>query len=315
LNKGKALSKKKTKFKHKSLATIIVSLGVGVFLPVLLSTAVGIVSLALGEDYSPLVGGVLIISFAAAAIGGAVVVIVLLGRRARVARLQADILTNVSHELRTPLSSIRMYAQTILRGKLDTNPKAIEDSLTTIVRQTNWLETMIDRMLIWRAASKDRDLLEMHQASLKDAIEDAVDRFTKMISPAEMDFTTELESQAPVLHDKNSISTVLLNLLINAYKYTLKDKKIRVFSHDLEDQAVVIVEDNGIGISKGDQQQIFEPFFRADSHLSGKSSGVGLGLAIVEHYIQAHAGMIEIESKPGEGSRFIIKLPTSLPEE
>jgi signal transduction histidine kinase len=96
-----------------SLTGVIVTLAVGVMLPVILSTSVGIVSIALGEKANNLVVGVLVICFAAASIGGAVTATVLLGRKARTARLQSDFLANVSHELRTPLSAIRMYAQTL----------------------------------------------------------------------------------------------------------------------------------------------------------------------------------------------------------
>ncbi len=101
-----------------SLTGVIVTLAVGVILPVILSTSVGIVSIALGERANNLVIGVLVICFAVASIGGAVTATVLLGRKARIARLQADFLANVSHELRTPLSAIRMYAQTLQTGRL-----------------------------------------------------------------------------------------------------------------------------------------------------------------------------------------------------
>ncbi len=100
-----------------SLTGVIVTLAVGVMLPVVLLTSVGIVSIALGERTNNLVVGVLVICFAVASIGGAVTATVLLGRKARTARLQADFLANVSHELRTPLSAIRMYAQTLRTPK------------------------------------------------------------------------------------------------------------------------------------------------------------------------------------------------------
>jgi len=123
-----------------SLTGVIVTLAVGVILPVVLSTSVGIVSIALGEKANNLVNnlvvGVLVICFAVASIGGAVTATVLLGRKARTARLQSDFLANVSHELRTPLTAIRMYAQTLQHGRLREDPQKVEECLDTIVRET-----------------------------------------------------------------------------------------------------------------------------------------------------------------------------------
>ena len=89
---------------------------------------------------------------------------------------------------------------------------------------------------------------------------------------------------------------MVLNLLINAYKYTGPDKKIEVALYDKQDHTVVVVEDNGIGISKSEQKKVFEPFFRADNKLSGGPSGVGLGLAIVDHYLR-HRWQLGLERR------------------
>ena len=170
-----------------SLTGVIVTLAVGVILPVILSTSVGIVSIALGEKANNLVIGVLVICFAVASIGGAVTATVLLGRKARTARLQADFLANVSHELRTPLSAIRMYAQTLQTGRLREDPQKIEECLATIVRETEWLETMVDRVLTWRSAAKDRLVLELHIAPVAGAVQTALDRFSLLIAPGEVE--------------------------------------------------------------------------------------------------------------------------------
>ena len=144
-----------------SLVKPIVTLSVGVVLPVLLSTAVGIVAIVAGESSLTLILGILVVSFTAAAIGGAVILYVLLGRRARLARLQSDLLANVTHDLRTPLAAIRVYAQTLQTGLLQSDPARAEECLRTIVRETEWLDAMIDRVISWRAASKDRGLVDL----------------------------------------------------------------------------------------------------------------------------------------------------------
>ena len=140
-----------------SLVPPFVTLSVGVVLPVLLSTAAGIVAIVAGESSLTLILGILVVCFTVAAIGGATILYVLLGRRARLVRLQSDLLANVTHELRTPLAAIRVHAQTLQSGLLAAEPARAAESLRTIVRETEWLDAMIDRVLSWRAATRDRD--------------------------------------------------------------------------------------------------------------------------------------------------------------
>jgi len=297
-----------------SLTGVIVTLAVGVMLPVILSTSVGIVSIALGEKANNLVVGVLVICFAVASIGGAVTATVLLGRKARTARLQSDFLANVSHELRTPLTAIRMYAQTLQHGRLREDPQKVEECLDTIVRETEWLETMIDQALTWRSAAKDRVVLELHIEPVAGAVERALDRFSLLVAPGEVDLTAEVTTTAPLAHDSNGIVTVLLNLLINAYKYTGEDKRIAVRAFDRTEEVVLEVEDNGIGIPPKDRRRIFEPFYRTDDRLRAKSSGAGLGLAITKALVIAHGGTIEAHSREGKGTRMTVRLPVTPPD-
>jgi len=292
-----------------SLTGVIVTLVVGVILPVVLSTSVGIVSIALGEKTNNLVMGVLLICFAVASIGGAVTATVLLSRKARTARLQSDFLANVSHELRTPLTAIRMYAQMLQTGRLREDPKKVAESLETIVRETEWLETMIDQALTWRSSAKDRVVLELHIEPLAGAVNRALERFSLLTAPGEVELTADVTTGAPVAHDSNGIVTVLLNLLINAYKYTGEDKRIAVRAFDRADEVVLEVEDNGVGIPSEDRRRVFEPFFRTDDRLRARSSGAGLGLAISKSLVLAHGGTIEAQPCEGQGTRMTVCLP------
>jgi len=298
-----------------SLTGVIVTLAVGVILPVVLSTSVGIVSIALGEKTNNLVMGVLVICFAVATIGGAVTATVLLSRKARTARLQSDFLANVSHELRTPLSAIRMYAQMLQTGRLREDPEKVEKSLDTIVRETEWLETMIDQALTWRSAAKDRVVLELRIEPVADAVNRALERFSLLIAPGEVKMTADVSTTAPVAHDSNGVVTVLLNLLINAYKYTGEDKRIDVRAFDEADEVVLEVEDNGIGIPPKDRRRIFEPFYRTDDRLRAKSTGAGLGLAITKALVLAHRGTIEAHPRQKRGTRMTVRLPVTQPDD
>ncbi len=287
----------------------MVALSIGVIVPVFLSTSVGILLLVLGRSSVSLLFGILVICFTSAAIGGAIVVAVLLGRRARIARLQADLLANVSHELRTPLAAVRMYTESLLSGLLRDDPTRTEESLGLILQQTEWLEAMIDRVLTWRMAARDRDVVDMQTGSIRPAVEEAVLRFARMTPPAEAGLSVEISTTLPVRHDRRAIGEIVLNLLINAYKYTGPDKQIRLNAFDEDRRVVITVRDNGIGIPRPALKKIFEPFYRVDNGLRSKAPGTGLGLAIVQHLVKMHAGEISVESETGQGSLFAIRLP------
>ena len=300
--------------RNLKLTRAIVVLSVGVLLPVLLSTSVGIVALVVGESSGSLIFGVLIISFTSAAIGGAVIVAVLLGRRARTARLQADLLANVTHELRTPLSAIRMYAQTLQMGLLKKDPGSTQMCIDTIIRETEWLEAMIDKILTWRSVAKDREDLDMVCESVREVVEESATRFLRMVSSEEVRFKVEMRTDSPVYHDKRGLGSIVLNLLTNAWKYTGQKKEIILRAHEENDCVVIGVRDNGIGIPEKEVTRIFEPFYRVDSKLTGKAQGAGLGLAIVNHLVRAHSGTVFVKTEEGKGSQFLVSLPIASTE-
>jgi two-component system phosphate regulon sensor histidine kinase PhoR len=292
----------------------MVALSVGVIIPVFLSTSAGILLLVLGKSSVSLLFGILVVCFTSAAIGGAVIVVILLGRRARIAHLQADLLANVSHELRTPLAAVRMYAESLLSGLLRDDPVRTEESLHAILQQTEWLDAMIDRVLTWRMAARDRDILKLETVSVRPAVEEAVLRFSRMAPPAESGLTVEVETTLPVRHDRRAIGEIILNLLINAYKYTRQDKQIRLGVTDENGSVAIAVRDNGIGIPPSALKKIFDPFYRVDTGLRSKAPGAGLGLAIVRHLVKLHGGEIFVESEPGRGSLFTVRLPAARKE-
>lgn len=289
-----------------SLVPPFVTLSVGVVLPVLLSTAAGIVAIVAGESSLTLILGILVVCFTVAAIGGATILYVLLGRRARLVRLQSDLLANVTHELRTPLAAIRVHAQTLQSGLLDAEPARAAESLQTIVRETEWLDAMIDRVLSWRAATRDRDSPHWTTGPLRPLLEETIARFRRMVPPDEGLVTLECESTGDVRHDPGALSQALLNLLVNAWKYSAAPRRITVAARDEAAWVVIGVEDNGIGIPAREVKRIFEPFYRV---LGAGSAGAGLGLAIVHRAVAAHGGTITVDSREGTGSRFTIRLP------
>jgi two-component system phosphate regulon sensor histidine kinase PhoR len=122
--------------------------------------------------------------------------------------------------------------------------------------------------------------------------------------------TTELpEAPLVALCDAGAVRQVLDNLLDNAVKYTPEGGRLAVRARADEGEAVIEVEDSGIGIEPRDQQRIFERFYRVDKARSRELGGTGLGLSIVKHIVLAHDGEVSVESLPGRGSTFRVRLP------
>lgn len=294
-----------------NLTGVIVLVAVGVLLPVMLSTAVGIVALVIARDAGGIVTGVLVISFAVAAAGSALIAVVLTGKKARLARLQADFVANVSHEFRTPLSAVKLYAQTLQSGKLAGDPERTAQCLATILRETEWLDAMIDKVLIWRASSRDMMPLEMKTRPVSRAVGDAVERFRTMVATDELEFASSLDSRLRVNHDASALNAIVLNLLTNAYKYTGNDKRISVGVRDESDAVAIEVCDNGIGLTPAEAKRVFQPFYRVQGKADSDTSGVGLGLAIARYLVHRHDGTLTVSSEKGTGSTFTIRLPAA----
>jgi two-component system phosphate regulon sensor histidine kinase PhoR len=294
-----------------NLTSVIITLAAGVLLPVVLSTAVGIVSLVFADDAGSIVMGVLLISFTVTAAGSGLVAVVLAGRKARMARLQADFVANVSHEFRTPLSAIRLYAQTLQSGRLGDDPKQTDECLATILRETEWLDAMLDRALTWRASSRNLLKLNMEMIPVAGAVSDAVSRFRSMVAPSELTLSLHINGELPVCHDPKALHAVVLNLLTNAYKYTGDEKRITVTVRDGNREAIIDVSDNGIGITPKEAKRVFQPFYRVLQHGRSRAGGAGLGLAITRYLVRRHGGTITVESEPAHGSTFRITLPAT----
>ncbi len=293
-----------------NLTGVIMLVALGVLLPVMLATAVGIVSIVIAHDVGGIVTGVLMISFAMAAAGSALITVVLTGRKARLARRQADFVATVSHEFRTPLSAIKLYAQTLQSDEVAANREHRTQCLNTILRDAEWLDLMVDKVLTWRASSKDAMQLNMKQEPVAQAINSAIERFKLMVNTEEITFSSSLDSKTPVDHDHTALNTVILNLLTNAYKYTGKNKKISVRAYDTNQSVIIQVEDNGYGMRPAEVKHVFQPFYRGSSDKSN-TSGVGLGLAITKYLVNQHNGTIDIRSSEGKGSTFTITLPVT----
>jgi signal transduction histidine kinase len=231
--------------------------------------------------------------------------------RMRVARLKNDLIATVTHELKTPLSSMRVLVDTLMEGNYR-DQQQVREYLELISKENLRLSRLIDNFLAFSRMERNKHAFEFEEVSIRDVVDEALEVLSERFSAPECRVGVDVPRDLPgVRADRNALVTVLTNLLDNAWKYTGDEKRIKVRAYTENGNVCLSVEDNGIGMSGRETRRIFERFYQGDQHLSRQASGCGLGLAIVRFILDAHQGEIRVESEPGEGSTFTVRLPAA----
>ena len=243
--------------------------------------------------------------------GGAVIVLNDVTDIQRLENVRRDFVANVSHELKTPIASIRGFVETLLDGAAD-DPVDNRRFLTIIARQADRLESIIEDLLALSRIEQSEGAgnLPLERTSLAAVIAAAIADCT----PRAEDRSIQIESSCdPALEAEVNaalLEQAVINLVDNAIKYSDPGRTIRIWSDRDGDKGILIsVRDQGCGIDAEHLPRLFERFYRVDKARSRKHGGTGLGLSIVKHIVQAHGGSVSVESTPGEGSSFTIRLP------
>lgn len=252
-----------------------------------------------------------IASAASAVILGAVLSILAVRRflqRVRLTEVRHDFLTTLSHELRTPMTSIRMLIDTLVADP-DLQPDRTRAYLEVVSRETLRLGRLVDDYLTFARLERGGMNYDFQPTAPETVVEAAVRSVESRFAAPGCDFRTEIARELPLIQaDAPSLTTALLNLLENAYKYTGADKRILLTVTQSGSTLCFAVIDNGRGFDPRQRSRIFEKFYRAEG--TGNSvTGAGLGLHIVKSIVDAHGGRVEVETTPGEGSRFAIHIP------
>jgi len=220
-------------------------------------------------------------------------------------------ITDASHELRTPLTSIRGFAELYRMGAVSDEPD-VQRVMGRIENESTRMGLLVDDLLLLARLDQQRPL-EHDLVDLATIAEDAV-HDAQAVAPGR-DVHLELATDEPVLviGDDARLRQVLGNLVTNALTHTPQSAAVTVgLSIDdsaVEKFAVLEVADSGPGLSPKDAQRIFERFYRVEQSRTRANGGSGLGLSIVAALTAAHGGTAEVETEPGKGSRFRVRLP------
>jgi signal transduction histidine kinase len=215
---------------------------------------------------------------------------------------------DVSHDFKTPLSSIKLSAYML--GKVEDDVDQARH-LQVIEMQTIRLEKlMADLFTMSRLDMSETQEFSFGRVDINNLLSNVVIAHEPVIQQRQHTLIFEPDQQLqPVWADRFQLDRVFTNLLINAAHYTPNGGQINVRTHQRASEAIVEFEDNGVGIAPEAQSLVFTRFYRADPARNPNLGGTGVGLAIARKIIDTHGGRIEVESTPGQGSKFTVILP------
>jgi len=231
------------------------------------------------------------------------------GKQIRMNKLKNDFIATVSHELKTPLASMRVLVDTLLEGSYR-DQHQVTEYLQLVSKENERLTGLIDNFLTFSRMERNKQAFMMVKTSPAAIARDAAEAVKTKFSKGKCKFEVNISEDLPdVLADQDAMVTVLINLLDNACKYSYDNRQIELRAFSKDGSVCFSVCDNGIGMSRRSARKIFNRFYQADRSLSRGAEGCGLGLSIAKFIVDAHKGTISIDSKPGEGSTFTVRLP------
>lgn len=234
-------------------------------------------------------------------------------RRLQLAQLKNDLVATVSHELKTPLAAIRLLVDTLLEA--DEQPGNNADDTRTreylelISKENARLIRLIENFLTFSRLERNKQRFDFQPLNLNDVATKSATLFAEHLGGDTSPLKLRLTGPLLISGDFDSLLTVVVNLLENAWKYSDGVKEIELTTSTEGNSAILSVSDRGIGLSQRDQRRIFDRFYQVDQKVSRAREGCGLGLSIVRAIVVAHDGEVSVESKIGKGSTFQIRLP------
>jgi signal transduction histidine kinase len=235
--------------------------------------------------------------------------LVLVRREAELVRLRADFISGVSHELRTPLAQIRMFTETLLFNRVRSDIER-RRSLEIIDQEARRLTHLVENVLLFSKSEGGRKTpLAPEPTELAAEVRRAVESFGPMCRTRGVTLRTELQEGIIVAVDRGALRQVLVNLVDNALKYGPAGQRVTVGVALFDDSARLWVDDEGPGIPEAERERVFDSFYRLPRDIATRSSGSGIGLAVVRELTRLHGGAVRVASAPGGGARIVVQFP------
>ncbi len=230
----------------------------------------------------------------------------------RLTLMKNDFISNITHELKTPIATVNVAIEALRNFDALQSPERTKEYLDISASELQRLSLLVDKVLkLSMFENKDIELQKSH-FNLKELVEEVMHSMRLQFQKNKANISFKTAGEPFNIHaDRLHVTSVIYNLLDNALKYGGSKPEIKVELAATQQEFKLRVEDNGIGISPEYANKVFEKFFRVPSGDHHNIKGYGLGLSYAAHVVQQHGGTIAVESQPGKGSVFIIKLPNT----
>jgi signal transduction histidine kinase/tetratricopeptide (TPR) repeat protein len=224
-------------------------------------------------------------------------------------KMKSYFMSTVSHEFKSPLTSIRQMSEMLVQGRVPSTER--QDKYHTIIlQQSERLSHLIDNILDFSKMEEGRKLFHFEKTDITPVVENSVRSFKEQTALQGFNISLSVPEPVPeIVFDREALEQVLYNLLDNACKYSGDSRDIEVQLLTKWKNIIITVQDHGIGIRKEDLDKIFSRFYRAGEELTQTVKGSGIGLTIVKQIVEAHNGVIDVESEVGKGSMFTVRIP------
>ena len=225
-------------------------------------------------------------------------------------RSQKDFIANVSHDLKTPLTAIQGFSQALREGTVKSDEE-IKKAAIIIQEEADRMHRMIVNLLELAQLEARNIKMKQDLVEISSLLTEIVEIMKPTAGKKGLDITYTETLLPMILGDRDRLMQVFNNLIENAIKFTSSGGTISIRCSNLGKQVMVEIQDTGKGVAQEETNRIFERFYQVDRSRSGGDRGIGIGLSIAREIIEAHKGMIEVRSQEGEGSCFMVKIPTA----
>ncbi|MGB1370298.1 MAG: sensor histidine kinase [Flavobacteriaceae bacterium] len=228
----------------------------------------------------------------------------------KISQMKSDFINNMTHEFKTPIATINLALDAIKNPKIFQHADKVKNYLSMIKEENKRMNAQVENVLRISQLQKKQLIISKDRLKLHDLILDAITHIELIVNDRKGYIKTHFKaSKSSILANSTYFTNVIVNVLDNAVKYSENSPKIDITTENVGNNIVMLVKDQGIGMSKAVQKRIFEEFYREHTGDVHNVKGHGLGLSNVKRIVENHQGTVTVESEKGKGSTFIIKLP------